>query len=146
LEEKINLETPDYKIILPILEDMIKMLCLCVPKRGDIHYEINECIDIELLTQMIDNDAIYTDDVVKIINYSISMLQKFQPPSFDKETIDWQNNLFDEYQTDNNLGRLIKNFFENIFEKLELIIINKEEFESTDLYKQIKENKIDLKN
>lgn len=144
-EEKINLDTPDYKIILPILEDMIKMLCLCVPNRGDIHYEINKCIDIELLKQMIENEAIYTDDVVKIINYSISMLQKFQPPSFDKETIDWKNKLFSEYQNDNNLGKLIKNFFKNIFEKLELIIINKEEFESTDFYKQIKQNKIDLK-
>ena len=137
LEEKINVDTPDYNIILPILEDMIKMLCFCVPNRSDIHYEIKEYIDVELLKQMIDNDAIYTDDVIKIINYSVSLLQKFQPPIFDKQTKEWENNLFSQYQYDNNLGKLIKNFFRYMFEKLELIIINKEEFESKKLLKQI---------
>ena len=145
LEEKINCEKPDFNVILPILEEMMKMFYMCVPKRMDIHYEINEFIDLPLLKQMIDNDAIYITDVTRIIDYSFKKLEKLQPASKDKETKEFNSTILNEFESDQNLGKLLTKFFPFMFENIEEIIISKHEFEQTELYQKIKENKIDLR-
>ena len=56
-QSKLESEKPDYSVISEMLKD-IRYMMIIVPNRPDIHNEIWESIDVDLISQMIEHDAI----------------------------------------------------------------------------------------
>ena len=137
-QEKLSRETPDYLVIIPLLKDIQNMLFLCIPNRYDIHVEIRENIDIDLIQQMVEHNAIDTNDIIKISKYIIYLIEQYQAKSEDSNTKKWSDALYAELNSTNKLDIFFKHFFKGAFNKLENILIQKSEFESHPLYKLIK--------
>ena len=137
-QEKLSGETPDYLVIIPLLKDIQNMLFLCIPNRYDIHVEIRENIDIDLIQQMVEHNAIDTNDIIKISKYIIYLIEQYQAKSEDSNTKKWSDALYAELNITNKLDIFFKHFFKGAFNKLENILIQKSEFESHPLYKLIK--------
>ena len=138
MQDKLSGDNPDYIVIIPLLKDIQNMLFLCIPNRHDIHVEIKENIDIDLIQQMIEHKAINTDDVVKISKYIIYLIETYQSKSEDSITKKWSNKLYENLNNNNKLDIFFKDFFKGVFVKLENILVQKSEFESHPLYKIIK--------
>ena len=139
IADKINKDPPDFLVIIPLLEDVRKMLWLCVPNRHDIYLEILEHIDIELIKQMIEHDAMDNDYIFRLANYIIQYVEKFQSKSDDEDTKVWKNNLMDSFQNGMALHEFLPEFFKGVLTRLDKIILEKCEVEQMPIYDIIKE-------
>ncbi len=66
---------PSYIMLLELLTDLRNRLCKFVPNRLDICEEIHESIDIELITNMVTNNA-FDDESLKKLCLCISFKVK----------------------------------------------------------------------
>ena len=119
-EEELNNNKTNMLVI--VLEELITNLCNCIPNREDIHHEIRETIDRELLIQMIEQKVFYKDDFLKISKYIIHLLKLFQCASEDKNTIKFEEELEKKINNNEKLEYIVRYFLEYIFEKLSNII------------------------
>lgn len=113
----------NYSRIILILKEIKHLFYALIPHRHDIHNELNEHIDTDLLLQMLENDAITFDEIFKIMTYIVELLQKLQAPSEDKNTLEWWNNIQNLIKPDNTYGKIMTDFFKGILERIENIQI-----------------------
>jgi len=119
--EKIDKDQPDYSRLIILLKEMKQIFYSLVPSRVDIHHEINENIDTELLLQMIEHKAIDQNDILKIMEYIVSLILRFQSASEDKTTNEWWDNLKIKYNSDQTYGPFLAEFLQDSFKKIESI-------------------------
>ena len=92
-----DLSKNDYKLIPMLLYDVKQRIFKLIPSRHDLHLKINEEIDIHLIEQMINNDAMTGDSVYNITKVLCNYIEMFQAPVDDKNFKEWMdnfNNLF----------------------------------------------------
>lgn len=119
--EKIDQETPDYTRLIILLKEMKQLFYSLVPSRRDIHTEINESIDTDLLLQMIENKAIDDTEILKIMEYIVSLILRFQSSSEDTITNEWWDNLKSKYNSSHSYGSFLAEFLQESFKKIESI-------------------------
>ena len=111
----------NYSRLILILKEIKNIFYSLIPNRHDIHEEINNIIDTDLLLQMLENDAITFEEIFKIMQYIVELLQKLQSPSEDKNTIEWWNNIQKLIKPDNTYGKIMTSFFKGLLDRLEKI-------------------------
>ena len=121
--EKIDQENPDYTRLIILLKEMKQLLYSLIPTRQDIHNEINKSIDTDLLLQMIKNKAIDDTEILKIMEYIVSLILRFQAPSEDNNTNEWWSNLKSKYNSSHSYGLFLAEFLQESFKKIESIKI-----------------------
>ena len=115
-----DLSKNDYKLIPMLLYDVKQKIFKLIPSRHDLHLKINEEIDIHLIEQMINNDAMTGDSVYNITKVLCNYIEMFQAPVDDKNFKEWMdnfNNLF--MKPDVTYSELLPTFFKSIFTRLE---------------------------
>ena len=121
IREKLDNDPPDFKVVVPLLEDVRILLISCVPNKKKIHEDINEYIDVPFITHMVENDALDHSYIEKMLMYIVGYLKDFQSRADDKSTEEWVKNiktLLDK----GSYGEFFVNFFKTLFEKLEKIV------------------------
>ena len=78
-------------------------------------------IDTDLLLQMIENKAIDQNDILKIMEYIVSLILRFQAESEDNNTNDWWNNLKIKHNSSKTYGPFLSEFLQDSFKKIESI-------------------------
>ena len=57
-----------YTGIINILTELREKLCKLVPHRHDLHEEYHQFIDVDLIKQMLDNDAMSPSFIISLVN------------------------------------------------------------------------------
>jgi len=115
-----NLNEKKYKQVPDLLND-IKELIKQIVNNEKFVVDFNNNIDIELVSSTIDNNQFVVDNIKVYIYYLINKLTELQQPSEDKNTKTFLDNINQMIDNNQDLGKILRYFFENFFEKLEKI-------------------------
>jgi hypothetical protein len=118
---ELSAEPPNYLTIIPMLEDTVIMLKTCIPHRLDIQAEIDEHIDIALIRQMIEHNAIDNATILDLVNYIVTKLIFFDSELMDTENNAWHEELMSSLMSGVPFKDFFPKFFKKLFEKLEKI-------------------------
>ena len=88
-----NFEEGKYNQMIVLLGDLKTMIVELVPNAKDIVNEMNQVIDIDLLTQMVGAGLLNDQAIQTYINYIITQIVKLQPASEDQNTQMWKENI-----------------------------------------------------
>ena len=116
-----NFENEKYDQMIILLGDLKTMIVELVPNAKSIVDEMNQVIDIELLTQMITSGLLNDQGIQTYINYIIGQIEKLQSASEDKNTIMFKENINDMFKNGEKRSAILTYFFKNAFAKLEKI-------------------------
>lgn len=116
-----NLNEQKYEQIKMLLDDIKEILFNLIPSRTDLHNEINENVDSELIYTMIQNNAINYEQIVCIMLFIIKYLEMLQEPSQDEDTRLFKQNLIDRCSNEEELSKILRYFFSVTLSKLERI-------------------------
>ncbi|CAG7717199.1 unnamed protein product [Allacma fusca] len=85
LEEQLNADSPNYSQALSIFEEMKTMLLsLLMPHNHSMRKRINEVLDVDLIRQQVQNDAL---EFPKYAEFIVSILSQLCAPSRDEEIL-----------------------------------------------------------
>jgi hypothetical protein len=115
-------DPPNYTMLLNLLTDLRNRLCKFVPNRPDICEEIHESIDIELITNMITNNAFDNESLKKLCLYIISKVKSFQPPIMDEDVDLWETNMLEHFKKQFEYVDFLPTFFRSVFNMMDNIV------------------------
>ena len=138
IKEQLSKEPPNIMVIIPLLEDIKKMLKACVPQRGDLHSQLDCNIDTKHIKNMIENNAINHFFIKTIVCYIFNFIEKFQSTSKDKETEQIKTDLLHRFDNGMYYKDFFPEFFKIAFEKTEEILRDMDELKSSEFYDNIK--------
>ena len=121
-------EPPKYDRMLSVLEELRDTLCNFVPNRTDIHKEIKETIDIELIKNMVENNAFEDKELYQLTTYIVSMVKKFIPPIMDESVAQWEQEMLDQLTKKFHPADFLVIFFQSVFHMLEHIMMYAKKF------------------
>lgn len=135
-----DVQEKKYQCILNILQEIMDTIRVMIPNRQDLHLQIKENIDLELMEQMIDNEIIEGTYIHKMVNYIVNLCKKLD--SVEKENI--YDSLLEEINGDFEKGFEYHVFFTKVFRKimenLEDIKNKTTAFKNSQVYKKLIEN------
>lgn len=121
--QQLSSEPPKYEMLLTLLTDLRDRLCNFIPNRPDIHKEIYESIDIDLITNMVTNNAFDDASLKKICIYIISKVKSFQPPVMDEFVNHWETNMLNEFSKQFVYADFLPTFLRSAFNMLDNIVV-----------------------
>ena len=116
-----NIENKNYIMIPDMLLDVKNMLLKLIPNRSDIHNRFNNEIDIELIKQMVENNAINSDEIYKIMISIIEYIKMLQAPEDDSKTQLFLENINKWFKNEKSYAFILTNYFKQVFLNLEKI-------------------------
>jgi len=120
-KDSLSKDPPNYLSIIPMLKDTSRLIKSCIPTRNDIHKQIDEHIDIDYITQMIEHNAMNNETIIELINYITSMVIKLDSIVNDEDNIEWSKNLIKNINNGMAFSEFFPAFFKELFIKLENI-------------------------
>lgn len=138
LEEDLN--NKSYDSIILILEEIRSRIALLVPNRIDIHQTLAEYIDVELIKQMLNNNAIDHKFIYGLVNYIIENLKNLEAPSQNEKTEEWRQETLKELENIENINKFFPMFFQKVYDKIEVIENEVKFIKESKLYEKIKKN------
>ena len=131
--EELNLKPPDYRKLISLLNELRVTFCNFVPNRNDIHQEIYDKIDVDMIKNMIANNAFEDENLYNLATYIISLIKRFQPPIMDEEVDTWEQGMLAQFKESFEYSDFLVTFFKSVFNMIENIIIyNKQLLENLD--------------
>lgn len=129
IEGDISRKEPDYSKVFCLLEECKKHLYLCVKNRPDIHSDINNNIDIELLKCYMDSgdSILIKEHIFNLFDYINNKIQEFQSRHEDKTFIEFNKKL-NEYKNNNSLEETVILYLKEVMPRLSNIVKSKEIF------------------
>lgn len=109
---------------LSLLQDIIARIASLIPSRSDMHAKLSAAIDLALIQQMVENNAMSVNDLVNVLSTLVSFITKLQSPHAAGELIDWFNPLARHCHSQTNIDDVIvylPKFFEVTSERLDQI-------------------------
>jgi len=137
-------DEPNYARLISIIEEVKTMLYCCVPSRLDIHQEIDEQIDIQLIAQMIDNKAFDSKTIRELCMYIVNKIKSFQSEYMDEELEDWRTNLNEYIDTEMPYHEFFTFFFSETMERIEIILQDTKEAKEDPLYQALLERRNEI--
>lgn len=116
-----KIEHNNYEMIPDMLLDVKNMLFNLVPNRSDIHNRFNNEIDIDLIKQMVENNAINSDEIYKIMISIVEYIKMLQAAEDDNNTLLFLEDVNNWFKNKQSYAFILTNYFQTIFNKLEKI-------------------------
>lgn len=112
--EKTDSDTPDFDWLIKLYSEIRDGLMCFLKKGSSLRTEIEDCLDIEIFTQLITNSAFRGEDMVKLINYTFNKLLELGSPGRD---VDYQKRreeaLVCVYSEDVTFGKIVATYLQN---------------------------------
>lgn len=118
----------DYTQVPMLLTDVQTMIKNLIPNRTDIHEEYANTIDIPLITQMIENNALSSIDMSRYIMYIFSVIKSLESASEDADTDMAVSVITDMFDKNFGINHILTFSFGTMFRKLETIAKQLAEF------------------
>lgn len=143
-KEDLMKEPPNYLRLIDFLKDFKTLVRDCIQttsaeafsdSSGSIEFlnNIDQHLDIDLIKQQIEYNAINIVDIYSILNYIVSIIKQLQAPEDDVDTENWWNDLTQKFENNLPLYEIFPNFFFIAFSKLEKIKLIKNTIFSTNV-------------
>lgn len=136
---KEELSKENMNVIIPLLDDLKKMLKQCVPNRGDLHNQLDSNIDTAHIKDMIKNKVIDNFFIRTISLYIFNFVEQFQSSSDDKETRKIKESLILQFDGGMLYKDYFPEFFKHVFLMTEKILKESEELKKMPIYENIQE-------
>ena len=121
VEADLKLTPPDYKHTLVLFGEIKAMICGLIPNRKDLHDEIHETVDTDLIRQMIENKVFDHTALESTLTYLIRFIRTLQPPVEDSDTDEWLNRTQDQCTDRCDWCIIIPGFFRKAYRKIQSI-------------------------
>ncbi len=115
---KQNMDENKYDQVVLLLDDVKTLLLEINPKLSN---EMNDTINKELLTQIMENNGLTYDSILLYTTYIIEHIEKMQAVAEDENTKMWKENITTMINKKEKHSDILVYFFENAFGKLEKI-------------------------
>lgn len=115
---KENLKNKKYDQVILLLGD-IKTLFIEITQTKKS--TMDEFLDLDLLSKIINKDSLTYDIIDTYINFIIKHIETLQPPVDDEHTNIWKENIKKMFQNKDTIEDILVYFFKIAFEKLEKI-------------------------
>ena len=112
----------DPSLFLSSLKDIREQIAMIIPSRNDVHQMLASAIDVPLLTQMIQRDALNASDVLRIFMSIVETLLSLQSPVRAEQTLAWFRQyqaLCNNHTSFQDIVAYIPDFFEVVSLRLE---------------------------
>jgi hypothetical protein len=86
LKERVEQEPPDYDWIIKLYKEIRNKLTKILKKDSQLRVEIEDCMDIEIFSQMIRNNVFKFDEFYHLIKYTFKKCKQLGSAGRDKET------------------------------------------------------------
>ena len=139
---KEDMNSKNYDSLLLALEEIRARIALLTPNRIDIHQTIAEFIDIELIKQMLEHDAMDNKFIYGLVNYIITTLKNLEAPVQNDKTEKWREESLKLLEDNKDLPSFLAEFFQNVFNKIEVIENEVKMIKESKLYEKIKKEKL----
>lgn len=109
---------------LSFVDDMRARISALIPSRSNMHSELKTAFDLDLLKQMVENDAMTVTDLVGLLSNIVSFVSQLQSPHASSEFIAWFNPfaIYLNSRTDIDEALIyVPKFFEVTTERMEQI-------------------------
>ena len=137
-----EIENNNFDGVLKILKEIKLLLKNLLPNKIKFHNELDEYLDIDFLSQLINNNVLEPQNIQNLVFYIIDNIRKLQSPADDDDTNTWEL----EIKKDIEDGYLYKDFLPKFFKRTldKLIKINKQVdiIKSSEMYENIKNKSI----
>lgn len=139
---KEDMNNKNYDSLLLTLEEIRARIALLTPNRIDIHQSIAEYIDVELIKQMLEHDAMDNKFVTGLVNYIITTLKNLEAPIQNIKTETWREETLKLLEDTKDIPDLLTGFFQKVFDKIEVIENEVKMIKESKLYEKIKKEKL----
>ena len=130
----------DYDNTLIVLTEISERICMFVPNRIDLHKELDEVIDIDLIKQMLKHDAVDFTIIYKLIHFIITQLKQFDCIEDEPYYEIWREQVERRLKADPpEMHKILPKFFKECFYRIEKVDYNIKLFRESEMYKTIKE-------
>ena len=72
-----------------LLKDVVSKISMLIPSRGDLHSKLSSAFDFDLLKQMVENDAMGTADMMKLLSTLFEFVTSLQSPHRSSQFTTW---------------------------------------------------------
>jgi hypothetical protein len=110
---------PEHKHTLVLLEEIKTLIRQFVPRRADIHEEMEGAVDIKLIDQMISKGVFDHGELARVLLYLIHLIRRLEPPVEDADTDEWLVETERGCAEYKPWQELLPSFFRRAFKKLE---------------------------
>jgi len=114
-------ELPNYNRVIILLRDFAQRYKLLVPNRPDLHQQLSEILDIEFISQRLDNQSISIHSLIQYMDYIVVKTKEIDMPSQDDIIDQWFIDLKTSHRSISDPIYLLQTFFEYIFNRLDNI-------------------------
>ena len=94
---------------------------MCVPNKEDIHKEMDESLDCDLIEVYIKNDVDYHDHLVNVLNIILDYIKSFQCKADDLSLEEFKRKMNRDIHII-HYKLLLPKFFMDVFDKINNII------------------------
>ena len=121
-KKDISKDEPDFTKLEDTVLELKHYIYNCIPNKKEIHLHIDNLLDLEYIKSKIVNKVFNNYDLQGYFAFIIEKLKEYQPPSFDKETNIFENELNDLFLKNGDLEMILAFFFNYITPKFAEIV------------------------
>jgi len=114
-----SVKNKEWEQLIGFVGEINTILKDLVPHRTDFHQEMDDKMDISILKQRLENNAINEEDIFNLMEYIVNWIRQFQAPSDDNDTEEWWKYI----QEQSSWDLMMRDFFMITFAKLDKIKI-----------------------
>ena len=137
-----DIKKKDYDTVIAVLEEIRDGICELVPSREDLHETMYEAIDIDLIKQMLQHDALDNSYIFNLIQFIITKLKNFDSLEDEPMYEIWREQV-NRRLTDNEtpLYIILPRFLREAFHRIAKIDYSIRQFKASELYQVIRERR-----
>ena len=137
-----DIKEEKYDKLLKVLNDIKTRICDLIPNRKDLHKNISDTIDTELIKQMIKHNAIDNNYIFNIIQFIITQLKELDTLRDEPFYEIWREQTNRKLMSDEpKLHIILPIFLRETFHRIDKIAFEIAAFKESNLYKSILEKR-----
>ena len=137
-----DIKEEKYDKLLKVLNDIKTRICDLIPNRKDLHKNISDTIDTELIKQMIKHNAIDNNYIFNIIQFIITQLKELDTLRDEPFYEIWREQTNKKLMCgEPKLHIILPIFLRESFHRIDKIAFEITAFKESDLYKSILEKR-----
>jgi hypothetical protein len=136
-----DIRSGDFESTFGLLEEAKTRLCAVVPKRTDIHRQLDDSIDIDYFKQMVKHDAFETSHIKAIMSTVIDQIKDLGSEHDEPYHEVFKTQVQVRFQRGEQLDVILPFFFGETMSRLDKLENDIEAFRNSEMYKMLMEQR-----
>ena len=136
-----DIRSGDFESTFDLLEESKNRICAVVPKRTDIHSQLNESIDIPYFKQMVRHNAFETTHIKGIMESLIDQIKSLGSEHDEPFHEIFRTQIEVRFQRGEQLDVILPFFFDETMLRLDKLEHDIEAFKNSEVYKMLVEQR-----